>query len=292
VTAADEEPEPAGSRRFRCLHYTFEVVADRAEELAVLDDAFARFTRAEHDHEPQETYRLRLGPPEKSQRFAVEDGDGVVLRYGAEVGSVLDYLFWHVNDQVARNETEHVLVHAGSVRAPDGGVLLLPAPSGSGKTTTTLGLLRAGFGYLSDEFAVIDPGTLLVHPFPRPLSFKAGTRALFPEVDALALVPPGPGASAYVAPTAVGADPTPLEPDAVCWIVFIRHVTDHAPELEQLTAAQTVMRLAENTFNFQRRCSVTLPTLAAVAERARGYTLVSGDLDAAVRTLSAVVAGG
>jgi len=34
---------------------------------------------------------------------------------------------------------------------------VLPAPSGSGKTTLTAGLVAAGWGYLTDELAILDP---------------------------------------------------------------------------------------------------------------------------------------
>jgi hypothetical protein len=52
-----------------------------------------------------------------------------------------------------------VLVHAGAVRRPDGGVLLLVGDTHSGKSTTTLTLARAaGWAWLSDDQVVLVAG--------------------------------------------------------------------------------------------------------------------------------------
>ncbi len=50
--------------------------------------------------------------------------------------------------------------------------ILLPGRSGSGKSTLTAALVRAGWHYLSDEVAPLDPETLRVVSVPIPLSVK------------------------------------------------------------------------------------------------------------------------
>jgi len=70
-------------------------------------------------------------------------------------------------------------VHAGVV-GWDGGILALPAESGGGKSTLTAALVRAGFGYLSDEALVIaDSGAVVGYPKPFALSqWSAGSLGL------------------------------------------------------------------------------------------------------------------
>lgn len=46
--------------------------------------------------------------------------------------------------------------------------MVFPAPSRSGKTTLTVGLVVAGWGYLTDELAILDPSGATVSPFARP----------------------------------------------------------------------------------------------------------------------------
>ena len=74
---------------------------------------------------------------------------------------------WHVHTEAIRHTGDFLLVHAGAVRTPSGrGDAALPAQPESGKSTLTLGLVQAGFGYLSDEAAAIDPVTRMLHPVP------------------------------------------------------------------------------------------------------------------------------
>jgi hypothetical protein len=53
----------------------------------------------------------------------------------------------------------------------------------AGKTTLVAGLVRAGFGYLTDEAGAIERETLLIQPYPKPLSLEPGSWPLFPELE-------------------------------------------------------------------------------------------------------------
>lgn len=61
----------------------------------------------------------------------------------------------------------------------DGKAVVISAPSGTGKTTLTLELLRRGYGYYGDEFIFIRKHDRLVFPFARSLLIRDGTRKLF-----------------------------------------------------------------------------------------------------------------
>lgn len=63
----------------------------------------------------------------------------------------------------------------------DGKAILLSAPSGTGKTTLTLELLRRGYGYYGDEFVFIRKHDRLVFPFARSLLIRDGTRKIFAD---------------------------------------------------------------------------------------------------------------
>ena len=104
--------------------------------------------------------------------------DGDELAVGPDAGDLVDQLLFAVSAAAFACAHTHLLVHAGAVVAPDGTAVLLPGPSGAGKTTLVAGLVRAGFGYLSDEAGAIDPATLCVHAFARPLGLKGEARTL------------------------------------------------------------------------------------------------------------------
>ena len=67
---------------------------------------------------------------------------------------------------------DHIFVHAGAV-AFDDHAIVIPGPTFSGKTTLVAEFVRAGALYYSDDLAALDRDGL-VHPYPKPLSVRAG----------------------------------------------------------------------------------------------------------------------
>jgi hypothetical protein len=55
-----------------------------------------------------------------------------------------------------------VVVHAAAVGRPEGGVLVV-GTAGSGKSTTSLTCLRAGFRFAGDDYVLVDPDRPFVH---------------------------------------------------------------------------------------------------------------------------------
>jgi hypothetical protein len=155
-------PGPIGDAYFRVLGYSF-ALRWNAEELGIPATKVLAPFRAPPDPDDEEgsplacsaPYSLLLGPGEPAA-FRVFHGDAVLIE-GAEANAVLPYFFWHVGLQAARRTGSYLLVHAGAVSSPFGDGLVLPGSSGAGKTTLVAALVRAGFGYLSDETAPLDP---------------------------------------------------------------------------------------------------------------------------------------
>ncbi len=80
-------------------------------------------------------------------------------------------LTWRVNIAgIESRAGRSLMLHAAGLALPDGSVLGLVAPSGTGKTTAAVVLGRAGYGYVTDETLAIDPDTLAVETFAKPLS--------------------------------------------------------------------------------------------------------------------------
>jgi HprK-related kinase A len=88
-----------------------------------------------------------------------------------------------MNLQMALGERRFLLLHASSVEK-DGKVLIMTGESGSGKSTLSALLASRGWRFMGDEFALVDPISGDIHPFPRPVSLKneaiAMMRALLP----------------------------------------------------------------------------------------------------------------
>ena len=156
-----------------------------------------------------------------------------------------------MNLQLALGERRYVLLHAAAVER-DGQALIMTGESGSGKSTLAALLGETGWRYLGDEFVLIEPGTGLLHPFPRPASLKNASIATLeavappdrfgPRLDG---TPKGSIRHLRPAPDAVAAMRTPATPRAILFprFGFDQQVRDVAP-------AETFVRLTQASTNY------------------------------------------
>jgi len=221
------------------------------------------------------------GGPDDPARFELRR-DGVVLLRGVELGVAVEHLMWHLTQAAIRGASPAAALHAGAVSGPNGAVLL-PAPAGSGKTTLTAGLVAAGWSYLSDELALVEPGTAVVRPFARPLCLTRDTVGLFAGL-ADRLTP------ALDSPR---CDKLQVRPEDLCSctpersgqaqpvraVVLPRYEPGAPTSVEPLRRADTLLALLPNAFDLD---AALLEVLAELCRAAPGYRLVSGDLDEAV----------
>lgn len=225
-----------------------------------------------------------------SNRYQLRFDDRVMVE-SAEPGYPVEHLLWHAHAEALKRTGDFFLTHAGAVVAPSGKAVLLSAESGGGKTTLTAGLVRAGFGYLSDEAAAIDPVGRLVHPFAKALIFKSGSFQVFPD-----LAPPDEYGDLsttrwFVLPTQLRSDAVGL-PSPVGHVLLIRYERGSPATIEPMTRAEAVVQLAQNSMNFWRYGRRGLPLLRDVVATARCARLSFGDLDEAVAAVTAICANG
>ena len=112
------------------------------------------------------------------------DSFGIMRRGGAALTAHDDGEFIFLLEKDLTIELQHLrhdlyFIHA-AVLEFDGKGILLVAPSGQGKSTTTWGLLHQGFRYLSDELAPVDLQTLGVYPYPHALCLKREPPGAYP----------------------------------------------------------------------------------------------------------------
>jgi hypothetical protein len=210
-------------------------------------------------------------------------------------GDVLYTLLTHIQSETFLQTGDFLLIHAGVVATSQGEGVLLPGAAGAGKTTLVAGLVRAGFGYLSDEAAAIDPVSRRVFPYPKALAMKRdrnGRFDLFEDLVATwgdASSSNGkwqPIASQWYVPAEdirPGAYAGPCE---VRFIIAPRYVPGAPTSADPITPAAALVELANQTFNFGRYRRRALPVLSGLVQGSRSYRLVSGDLKEAVRTVT------
>jgi hypothetical protein len=281
-----------GEETFRTLSYYFSIRWNAEAAGEHVRRTLGNFVAPRDPSEYAEPRTPGL-PPQYSivksgRTYTLFFGDGT-LRSNNRLGVVLGRLFWHVNQHTIRRTGDFLLIHAGAVSTPGGEGILLPARSGGGKTTLTTALVRAGFQYLSDDAAPVDPVTGTLYPYPKAISLKEGPVPVFPDLYA----------SRKRADWVDGhwIRPTDIRPGAVGGPCRIRFVVAHeyrpgAPtHVAPLTAAQGAMELLNNALNLFFYRSRALPLVADVARGARSYRMISGDLDDAVRAITELTNG-
>jgi hypothetical protein len=168
-------------------------------------------------------------------------------------------------------------LHAACLARGDEGVLLA-GPTGSGKSTLTLALLRAGLQFVSDDVIFLErvpAGGVRVLGFPDAVGVTADTAARFPE---LAGAPLDIGFPKWLVriEDAFPAAPAPLRctPRA---LVFPHVVRDRAGELRALDPKEAWLRLVPDVLlTHPAATSAHLQAIAALLGEIRCYELASG----------------
>lgn len=215
------------------------------------------------------------------------NASGYLLAWGAEPVSradappeLLGSLIAHLNLAAIAASRGRLLLHAGAVALADGRVILLSGPSGSGKSTLTAELVSTGLAYLTDETLGVDPDTLAVAPYRKPLTVKPGSFAV------LSHLAPDDSAAQGTLPWQVPVDrlggrDLPTEPLRVALVVAPEFGAGHRDRLQPVSAAEAVFRLGSNSSSLSAVRPRPLEALARLVDRVPTYRLPYADVSAA-----------
>lgn len=175
-----------------------------------------------------------------------------------------------MNLQMALGHRRHLLLHAAVVER-DGRAVIMSGISGAGKSTLALLLAQQGWRFLSDEFALIEPETGMVVPFPRPVSLKNESLSVIPAGSRLGPLLAGTpkGDIRHVAPTpeALATMDRPAKPALLLFPRFgfpdATRILPPAESFVRLTQASTnYVALGEIGFRAMVRLRSTVPAIA------------------------------
>jgi hypothetical protein len=265
---------------YHALDFEFSVRTTGADLADYLEGLFAPF--ADSDSGPgamaAHVYSVVDDGPRFTNRYALYFDGQPIVRTPFE-SLALAFLLWHLNVAVVAGSDRYLLVHAAAA-AYNGSAVLLPAAKESGKSTLVARLVQRGCGYLTDEATAIDPVTLAVDPYPKPLSVEPGSwevlADLRPRLDDRFL--PFVGDQWHVAAESIRPDAiaAPCPPRL---IVTPRFEAGARTSFEEISRAQAVLVLAENAFNFESHKVDGLHTLADVVSGCECYRLTIGSDD-------------
>jgi HprK-related kinase A len=195
---------------------------------------------------------------------------------------------WSLNWCVGTQAHRWVAVHAAVVER-GGRALVLSGLSGAGKSTLCAVLVQEGWRLFSDEFALIDPETGCLAPLPRPISLKNASMSLVrgrrPETIF------GQEGTDIEGARFVHMKP-PLESvrragdtAPVGTVIFPRWTKDHPTTVERVPKAHALVRLADQSFNYNYLGARGYEAIARLVRRVECYELEYSDVDDALARL-------
>jgi len=202
-------------------------------------------------------------------------------------------VLWHLNHDAIEAADDVVLLHASAVAGRDG-VLVLPAVGDSGKSTLVAALVRAGYRYVTDEAAAIDPATRLVRPYPKPIGLDPGSFPVLADLE------PSPDEQPdevfhkkwWLDPRRIsphGDDAVVADDLPIVAMAFPTYDPDVSPSLVPLRPAEGVAELSRHTFHLQRWGQAGLDLLADLATSIPLHQLRHNDLDRSLELLGSVI---
>jgi hypothetical protein len=220
--------------------------------------------------------------PGNRNAWSVTSGDRVQpADFG--VSAAARWAEWMVVSMALKHWTGFVHVHAGLVSTPSQCALLI-GRSGSGKSTTTVALALEGMLLYSDDVALVDRSTMRPYCVPRPVKLDTNARRRLRPRGLV--IPRGARLGESINHMVMPGLPPVTEPGPpVTTAVFFADERQATPRLRQITGAEAVMRL------IQQSASETFDALGpsegavALVNSVRCYELAAGDLDSTVRTL-------
>ena len=273
------------------LSYSFAVRTDDECLGRRVDAAFAGLRDSAGMAAPRHWYSLVASDGDVGTVDVLRDDEPMAC--GQQPGDALGWVVWDVNRAAAEAGAGHLLLHSGAVEVAGHGVLF-PGSSGSGKSTLVAGLVRSGFGYLTDELAALDLASGMLLPYAKPITVKPGSFAVLADMDPEAWPVPatgcGGGQEWHVAVgegTGRGIG-TPCAPGFVIAPHFDAGVDT---TLRPLSETQAFFALAVNAVNLVPHGSIGTRALGRLAGACHCFSLAFSDLDEACRLVRELVAG-
>jgi hypothetical protein len=230
------------------------------------------------------------GPPADVSLTVQADGDRFRLLAGDhDVGlyalnEIVPALKAQLTADVLAHGAYSLAIHAAAL-VRDGRMLLVCGEPGAGKTTLTLALVHAGFGYGGDDIALLMPqGQVAGVPFAA--SVKAGAWPLLsrfrPDLQDLPIFRRTDGQDVrYLPPDAPATDPLLLG-----WVVLLRRQPGGPAQLTHLDRIDAMRAvLVEATAPGQRLSASAFGLLAHAMAGAECHALTYARLDDAVSEL-------
>lgn len=267
---------------YRALGFDFRIRTNGRRIGLMLDRLFAPFREPIDDFLP--TYFIL----EEDERATLVMAKGWI-REAPRAVELIDYVMWDVHMEAIRHSAPLLALHAAAASLEGEGVIIA-GPQESGKSTLVAGLTAAGFDYLTDESALVDLQTGLIHPFPKALSLDRSSVDLIPGL--LERLPSElrdrPRAQYHVAPDhlRLGSIGNACPPSRIIFPKYEPEYEEDETLMEPVSRGWALNALVRESFNFGHYGAAAISALAALVSDAECFRIRMGNLDEAVSLLT------
>tara|TARA_R110002049_G_scaffold53223_14_gene149017 strand:+ start:1055 stop:1975 length:921 start_codon:yes stop_codon:yes gene_type:complete len=207
------------------------------------------------------------------------------------VGQAYAFLEWGMNWCVSLHTNEFLKLHAAVVSRGDSAVIM-PGVPGAGKSTLCAALGLSGWRILSDEHAMIPPGTTEVVPLCRPVSLKNESIEVIKSFSPEAVLGPVSTETHKGVVSHMKADIEPGSHDTnhlqAKAMIFPRYARDEEQQLTRRRKTDSFILAAYHSFNYSLLCETGFTAMKTLIDSIDCYDLVYHDLDWAIYAMDQV----
>ena len=235
------------------------------------------------------------------KRFALMIGDGcdsVIARFEARqeqgvyrliensalvsvehsIENLIETLVHKVAERFIESFSSLHWFHA-AVMARNEQAIMLPAIWGNGKSSLAVALANAGWTYLSDDLAPLEPGVNKIHPYPRTPTVRSHSGQVLPRDRISELTK----TETFSENWSVAIHPLPLHS-----VVFPRYQFRGGCKLTECRPEEAVVELLSHCLNFSVNSSKVVAYLARLIPEIKPFELTFSDATAAASLLTSV----
>jgi len=270
----------AGS--FEAGEITFTVGTNRPGLAALVADVFRDLRVTDGGPSPVVFEVLHRGTPPPANPWGVwRDGEPRAMTVADSY--VLVYLLWEISRLLFERTGDRVHLH-GAALVHNGHAVVLAGRSHAGKSTLAGWLTHRGWGFLTDEAALVHPDTLIVSPFWRPINVRRPGPLDSIVGDAQA---EGGGDAEVLVPASTIGVLAPAAP--LTGIAFPSFTPEEGAALSPLSPAAALVELTQHFPGLIAGGRAGFRRLARLVEAVPAYMLGFHDLDDAERALRTLV---
>ena len=204
------------------------------------------------------------------------------------VGRAYAFMEWGMNWCVSVHANEYLKLHAAAV-AKDGQAIIMPGIPGAGKSTLCAAMGLTGWRILSDEHALIPPGTAELVPLCRPVSLKNESIQVIRSFSSNAIFGPVSKETHKGVVAHMKGDLTPDSHDQRALpariMLFPRYSRDEPQRLSPRRRTESFILAAYHSFNYSLMGEAGFQSMKTLIDSVDCYDLVYRDLDWALQNI-------